>query len=199
MKQRHTPTHRLGAAARIACLALAAVAGLFGAYAAQAEEGSDTKHEPAYPGKAIAVLRATEGNTANGIVVFTQTEEGVLVEAHVNGLAPGAHGFHIHEYGDVSSADGKSAGGHFNPAGHDHAGPDAEKRHVGDLGNLEADENGHANYKRVDKVLQIHGEHGILSRGVVVHSGTDDLASQPTGAAGARVAVGVIGIAKPTG
>ncbi|MFP6615628.1 MAG: superoxide dismutase family protein, partial [Candidatus Hydrogenedentota bacterium] len=84
----------------------------------------------------------------------------------------------------------------FNPAGHDHAGPTSEKRHVDDLGNLESDANGHAMYKRLDKVVQIHGEHTILSRGITIHAGTDDMKSQPTGAAGARLAVGVIGIAK---
>ena len=119
-----------------------------------------------------------------------------MVEAEVSGLTPNSkHGFHIHQYGDISSPDGKSTGGHFNPGGHDHAGPDSSKRHVGDLGNLEANEDGVATYKRLDKVIQIHGEYTILSRGITVHAGTDDLKSQPTGAAGARIAVGVIGLA----
>ena len=47
-----------------------------------------------------------------------------LIEAHVMGLKPNAkHGFHIHEFGDISAADGTSTGGRFNPDGHDHAGP----------------------------------------------------------------------------
>ncbi|MFP6582845.1 MAG: superoxide dismutase family protein [Candidatus Hydrogenedentota bacterium] len=147
--------------------------------------------------KAVCVLKATDGNNVSGTVTFTQTKDGVLIEAHVMGLKPNSkHGFHIHEFGDISSPDGKSTGGHFNPAGHDHAGPDSAKRHVGDLGNLEADSKGHAMYKRVDKVVQIHGEHTILSRGITIHAGTDDMKSQPTGAAGARLAVGVIGLAK---
>lgn len=148
--------------------------------------------------KAICVLKATEGNNVSGTVTFTQTDEGVLIEAHVHGLTPNSkHGFHIHEFGDISAPDGTSTGGHFNPDGHDHAGPESDKRHVGDLGNLESDANGHAMYKRVDKVVQIHGEHSILSRGITIHADTDDLSSQPTGAAGARIAVGVIGLAKP--
>ena len=160
-----------------------------------AEEGSDTKG--AIPTKAIAVLKATEGNNVTGTVTFTQTDEGTLIEAHVMGLEPNAkHGFHIHEFGDISAADGTSTGGHFNPDSHDHAGPMDDKRHVGDLGNLEADANGHAMYKRVDKYVQIHGAHSILSRGITIHAGTDDLSSQPTGAAGARIAVAVIGVAK---
>ena len=147
--------------------------------------------------KAICVLKATEGNKVSGIITFTQTEKGVLIEAEIKGLTPNhKHGFHIHEFGDISAPDGKSTGGHFNPAGHDHAAPDSDKRHVGDLGNLESNKNGVAKYKRLDKEVQIHGMHTILSRGITVHSGTDDLKTQPTGGAGSRIAVGVIGLAK---
>ena len=173
---------------------MALVVGVTGAYADHHEGG---ENETAGLTKAVCVLKATEGNNVSGTVTFTQQEDGVLIEAHVNGLKPNSkHGFHIHEFGDISSSDGKSTGGHFNPAGHDHAGPDSAKRHVGDLGNLESNANGHAMYKRLDKVVQIHGEHTILSRGITIHAGTDDMKSQPTGAAGARLAVGVIGIAK---
>lgn len=168
------------------------------------EEGEEAEHHGAgdmdgapHIGKAVAVLRGTKGNEkVHGVVTFTQTEKGVVIEAHVWGLSPGKHGFHIHQYGDISAEDGTSAGGHFNPAGVDHAAPNSEKRHVGDLGNLMADENGHAMYKKLDTVVQLHGHHAVLSRGLVVHAGEDDLKSQPTGAAGARLAVGVIGLAK---
>lgn len=150
-------------------------------------------HEPQ---KAIAVLHPTEGNDVTGTVTFTQTDDGVKIEAHVNGLTEGKHGFHIHEFGDISAPDGTSAGGHFNPEGHEHGAPSDEKRHVGDLGNLEAGSGGHAMYERVDKVIALHGEHSIIGRAVVVHAGTDDLKTQPTGDAGGRVALGVIGVAK---
>lgn len=172
-------------------MGLVALAIAFPAYAAH-HEGDDHGLS-----KAVCVLKATEGNKVSGSVTFTQTKDGVFIEAHVMGLEPNSkHGFHIHEFGDISSPDGKSTGGHFNPAGHDHAGPDNAKRHVGDLGNLIADSKGHAKYKRLDKTVQIHGEHSILSRGITIHAGTDDMVSQPTGAAGARIAVGVIGLAK---
>lgn len=174
-------------------LGLVALAMAFSSYADH-HEGSDDKDGLT---KAVCVLKATEGNKVSGTVTFTQTEDGVLIEAHVMGLEPNSkHGFHIHEFGDISAPDGTSTGGHFNPGGHEHAGPTSEKRHVGDLGNLESDANGHATYKSVDKVVQIHGEHTILSRGITIHAGTDDLATQPTGGAGARIAVGVIGLAK---
>jgi Cu-Zn family superoxide dismutase len=148
--------------------------------------------------KAVCVLTPTKNSTVHGKVTFTKQADGVLVEAQLSGLKPSSkHGFHIHEFGDISAEDGTSAGGHFNPAGHPHAAPEAEKRHSGDLGNLEADAQGNATLKRVDKTIQLNGEQCIVGRGIVVHADPDDLKTQPTGNAGARVAVGVIGVAKP--
>jgi len=146
--------------------------------------------------KAIAVLTPTSGSHVSGTVTFTKVSNGIRVLADVQGLAPGKHGFHIHEYGDLSSPDGKSAGGHFNPGKMDHGGPMSTKRHVGDLGNLEANGRGHANYDITDTSLSFHGHHSILGRGIVVHEKADDLKSQPSGDAGGRVGVGVIGVTK---
>jgi Cu-Zn family superoxide dismutase len=147
---------------------------------------------PTAPGKLRCDLQPTTGSTVSGWVTFETMADHVHVRAEVKGLTPGRHGFHIHERGDCSSGDGTSAGGHFNPAGAAHAGPDAAKRHVGDLGNLEADDAGIARYDQMDMVIRLSGEHSILGRAVIVHADEDDLTSQPTGAAGARVACGVI-------
>ncbi len=144
--------------------------------------------------KAIAVLVAGNDSGVSGTVTFEQTASGVRVVADVAGLTPGKHGFHVHQKGDLSAADLTSTGGHFNPTGHDHAGPDAAKRHVGDLGNLTAGADGRARADFVDPKLALAGEHSIIGRGVIVHAGADDLTSQPTGNAGGRVAGGVIGI-----
>lgn len=146
--------------------------------------------------KAVAVLQPTKDSTVHGIVTFTKAEGGIRVLADLEGLAPGEHGFHIHDFGDCSAPDGTSAGGHFNPAGHQHGGPDVEMRHVGDLGNLTADASGKAHYDRVDKQLSLEGDHSIIGRSVIVHEKVDDLKSQPTGNAGARLACGAIGLAK---
>lgn len=137
-------------------------------------------------------LQPTQGNTAKGWVMFESMGDHVHVTAEVSGLTPGKHGFHIHEKGDCSSPDGKSAGGHFNPEGKPHGGPDASERHHGDLGNLEAGADGLARYERMDFTIRLEGPNSILGRAIIVHAGEDDLTSQPTGAAGARVACGVI-------
>lgn len=148
------------------------------------------------PTKAVCVLHPTEGNSVNGIVTFTKTAEGIKVIADVHGLTPARHGFHVHEFGDCSAPDGTSAGGHFNPEGTKHGAPTDVERHVGDLGNLEANEDGNAHYEWTDTFIALSGPHSIIGRGIIVHAGEDDLTSQPTGNAGARVACGVIGIAK---
>jgi len=146
--------------------------------------------------KAVCVLLPTQGNTVNGTITFASTAGGVLVKGDIHGLAPGKHGFHIHECGDCSAADGTSAGGHFNPTGMQHGSPMDMTRHEGDMGNIEADASGNAHVEYTDKMMKLNGPNSIIGRGIIVHSGEDDLKTQPTGNSGARVACGVIGIAK---
>lgn len=149
---------------------------------------------PATQGPAAsAKLEATKGNTAAGMVKFVQVGGKVRVEALVTGLAPGPHGFHIHEKGDCSSGDGTSAGGHFNPAGKAHAHPDQSERHAGDLPQLVADSSGQAQQSfEIDLIRIGEGATDILGRAVIVHASPDDFKSQPAGNAGPRVACGVI-------
>jgi len=149
------------------------------------------------PTKAIAVLHPTAGNNVAGTVTFTASGDSIKVVADITGLTPGKHGFHIHEFGDCSSTDGKSAGGHFNPTNHQHGAPDATDRHEGDLGNIEADASGKVHLDITDKVLKLTGAESIIGHAVIVHEKADDMKTQPTGDAGGRVACGVIGIAKP--
>jgi Cu-Zn family superoxide dismutase len=143
-----------------------------------------------------AVLHSASGSDVEGVVLFSNTDDGVRVGAQVSGLAPmSSHGFHIHEFGDCRETDAGSAGGHFNPDGLPHGAPDAERRHDGDLGNLVTNGAGVAQTNVVDPELSFAGPDSILGRAVVIHAGADDLESQPSGDAGARIACGVIGVA----
>lgn len=142
--------------------------------------------------QAYAVLKPTEGNTVTGLVTFIALEKGVRVVAKVEGLTPGSHGFHIHEFGDCSAPDASSAGGHYNPSNSIHAGPEALPRHVGDLGNVIADKKGVATYDTVNFILSLEGPESIIGKSVIIHENADDFVSQPTGNAGPRVACGVI-------
>lgn len=141
---------------------------------------------------AMATISPTKDHQAKGTVNFTKEADGVRVVADLSGLTPGSHGFHIHEKGDCSAPDASSAGGHYNPTGMPHGGPDAAKHHVGDLGNIEADQSGKAHLDRVFSFLSLSGTNSIVGRAVIVHAGKDDLTSQPSGAAGARAGCGVI-------
>jgi Cu-Zn family superoxide dismutase len=147
---------------------------------------------------AIAVVHPMGDSKVTGKVTFTQKDGGVEIVGEFTGLSPGEHGFHVHEFGDCSMADGKCAGGHFNPTKQPHAGPDDAHRHVGDLGNVKADASGKATYKRVDKMIALSGPNSIIGRSVIVHAKPDDFKTQdPPGNAGARIGCGVIGIADP--
>ncbi|HZT81037.1 MAG TPA: superoxide dismutase family protein [Gemmataceae bacterium] len=176
-----------------ATAALLLVALALGAIAAQKDE----PHKMMAPTKAVCVLHPTKGSKVHGKVVFTAKGDSVEITGEVFGLTPGKHGFHVHQWGDCSSPDALSTGGHFNPEGKKHGGPHAKERHVGDLGNIVADESGKATIKITDKLITLHGAHSIIGRGLIVHAKEDDLKTDPTGEAGGRVACGVIGIADP--
>lgn len=143
---------------------------------------------------AVCVLRPTKGNKSRGVLTLKQHDGYVHIRGRVRNLTPGKHGFHIHALGDLRGTDGLATGGHYAPQGHDHGGPDEENRHAGDLGNIEANDNGVAWVDVNAKGLMLYA---VIGRSFVVHGGEDDLKSQPSGNAGPRVAVGVIGIAEP--
>jgi len=141
---------------------------------------------------ATATLAPTAGNTTAGSVTFTQNGDKVTVNAKLTGLAPGGHGFHIHEKGDCSAPDAMSAGGHFNPTGKPHGAPDAD-HHAGDMPMLQADASGNATLTTDLKGIGIgSGPGDIVGKAVIVHKDADDYKTQPTGNSGARVACGVI-------
>jgi Cu-Zn family superoxide dismutase len=142
---------------------------------------------------AVATLEPTKGNSTGGTVTFTQKGDKVTVAAKITGLAPGQHGFHLHEKGDCSSDDGMSAGGHFNPGGKPHGNPGAPDHHAGDMPMLEADASGNASLTAdLDAVTIGGGAADIVGKAVIVHKDPDDFKTQPTGNSGARVACGVI-------
>lgn len=171
----------------------------------EGQAAADTSDDHVHPvalevaSEAVAVITPTEGNTAHGEVRFTESGGKINIVADIEGLKPDAkHAIHIHQFGDMRASDGTSLGGHYNPEGHPHAGPTTSVRHAGDLGNLSTDSDGKAHYELTVDNITINGDRNpILGYGMVIHGGEDDLTSQPTGAAGPRIGVGVIGVAKP--
>ncbi|KAJ8946882.1 hypothetical protein NQ318_008238, partial [Aromia moschata] len=150
--------------------------------------------------KATVYLSDPSGkNDVKGEVTFTKHDDYILVTGSVSGLGEGKHGFHIHSFGHIAPGC-TGAGAHFNPHNKTHGGPQDKSRHVGDLGNIEADSSGVATVDIRDSVIDLEGEHNIIGRAVVVHAGEDDLGkggneeSLKTGNAGGRLACGVIGL-----
>lgn len=138
---------------------------------------------------ATTKMIARQGLKLKGQIGLEQKENGVKLVVNFSGVAPGAHGFHIHEKGDCSAADFTSAGGHFNPKGHSHGALNAPNSHAGDLGNLDVPKSG-----KVKKEIMLEGAHlhDFIGKSVILHENADDYTTQPTGNAGGRIACGII-------
>ncbi|KAJ3317801.1 Superoxide dismutase [Cu-Zn], partial [Gonapodya sp. JEL0774] len=146
--------------------------------------------------QAVCVLRGD--STVTGTVTIEQEGSGPsTISFDLKGLTPGAHGFHVHEFGDNTNGC-TSAGGHYNPHGKTHGAPEDVNRHVGDLGNVVAGADGTVKASITDSHVSLHGAHSVIGRTIVVHAGVDDLGkgghqdSLTTGNAGGRSACGVI-------
>ena len=163
--------------------------------------------------KIIAICnieKSCKGNI-NGRIKFTEVDNDLVkINVRLFGVPPGEHGFHIHEAGDIRD---NCAGAckHFNPLGQFHGGPESIIRHVRDLGNIYADEDGIVRQNFIDHMIKLRGDFSIIGRSVVIHENPDDLGmggrdennnivdidvseeSLKTGNAGKRIACGVIG------
>ena len=147
---------------------------------------------------AVSVLEHSD--SVKGTVLFKQSAgQPTLIRGKITGLEPGPHGFHIHQYGDLS--DGcDSAGPHYDPDGVSHG--DLHKGHVGDLGNVTANESGIADFTIIAERVDLIGERSVVGRAIVIHADADDYGkggdeeSLKTGNAGDRLACGIITLKK---
>lgn len=138
------------------------------------------------PRRAIAVLQPTQGNNVRGTVTFEESGEGVRMQANISGLPGSEHAYHVHVYGDCTAGDASSAGPHFM------FGPN-DTGITGDLGELRP-QGGSAQDAKMIPLAALDGPHSIIGRSVVVHEKGNDPSQPPDGAAGARLACGVIGL-----
>ena len=141
-------------------------------------------------------LEPKSGSNVSGNAVFRQRSKTVSMIAVFSGLEPGTHAIHLHEKSDCSSDDGKSTGGHWNPTAQPHGEwGDEAGYHKGDIGNFTANESGTGTITFVSDEWCIgcgDDTKDILGKAVIVHQGTDDFTSQPSGAAGSRISCGGI-------
>lgn len=152
--------------------------------------------------EAVAILSGSSG--VHGVIRFSQSLDGgpTTISGEIKGLVQGKHGFHIHEFGDLS--DGcTSAGAHYNPTQKSH-GDVNEDSHVGDLGNVLTRSNiADTVVNIVANRVSLLGPYSVVGRSLVLHQDVDDLGrggqedSSTTGHSGNRIACGVIGLSRP--
>lgn len=178
-------------------LTLITAAFVAGTLPALAQDGTANQSGEAVisPGVARATIFNAQGDSI-GTATILETPNGVLLSAEVSQLPPGLHGFHIHETGQCDAADGfKSAGGHYNPGGHDHGYMSESGPHAGDMPNQTVGEDGRLMAEVFNPHLSFTGENTLFDddgSAIVIHATADDHMSQPAGNAGDRIACGVI-------
>lgn len=131
-----------------------------------------------------------------GSATFSEQPDGVKIKIKVEGLSPGFHGVHIHEFPVCEGPDFKSAGNHFNPEGKEHGLMHPKGSHVGDLPNIEADSSGIVEIELIasDATLR-EGKMTILQNegtSLIIKQEQDDGVSQPGGDSGVREVCGVL-------
>ena len=144
--------------------------------------------------KAAAIIEARSGSSMKGTAEFTEQGGKVKLEIRIEGATPGPHAVHLHEKGDCSDPEAKSAGGHWNPTSEAHGKWGDSPFHHGDIGNIEVGADRKGSHTLETDLWSIGGDPGtdVVGRSVVVHASPDDFKTQPTGNAGGRVGCGVI-------
>lgn len=146
----------------------------------------------------VTLVTAEGAGAAIGTIVISDTTDGVQLDINLQGLPPGEHGFHVHEFGDCGpkGADGKigaalAAGGHYDPhKTNKHLGPGKEG-HKGDLPLLTAQQDG-----TIKTTVSVAGltVKELKNRSLMIHAGGDNYSDTPEvlGGGGARIACGII-------
>lgn len=144
---------------------------------------------------AVAGLTDASGKAA-GEATIRESADGLWLDVSVKGVAPGAHGLHVHSVGKCDGPDFTTAGGHWNPTAHQHGKKNPQGPHAGDAPNLVANAEGAGS-------LKVWLGAGLISAGatplldadgaaVVLHADPDDEMTDPSGKSGKRILCGVL-------
>lgn len=161
--------------------------------------------DPVYSGVAVKSLTATLVGTDGapvGTVQLHQDAAGVvLVRIDVAGIPAGAHGVHLHAVGRCEGPAFASAGGHFNPGGHQHGLENPAGPHAGDLPQTPPSFSGTGTHiVTTDRVSLTSGPAWVEDAdgtALIVHAAADDQVTDPTGNSGARIACAVVSAPRP--
>jgi Cu-Zn family superoxide dismutase len=158
------------------------------------DKAAPAKKPPA--AKPVTVKLSDAKGKSVGTAKLSTDPGGVKIVLAVKGLSPGDHAIHIHASGKCDAPDFKSAGGHFNPENKKHGSANPEGPHAGDMPNFAVDAKGASSATVVAPgVTMDDGPHSVFSNGgtaLVIHDKADDLKTDPAGAAGDRIACGLI-------
>lgn len=143
--------------------------------------------------KAVSDLHSATMEKMSGMLSIEDGKDHMKINITVSGLEPNAkHGIHIHQNGICEGPYYKTAGEHFNPHKKSHGKPDSKERHLGDMGNIETDQNGAGNKVVMLPKNQMNDLNLIIGKSVLIHASADDLETQPSGNSGERIACGLI-------
>jgi Cu-Zn family superoxide dismutase len=154
------------------------------------DEVSPSDALPDVPGGVTrqAAFLGTDGREV-GTAQLSDTPNGLLVRIDVQGIEPGFHAVHFHETGLCEPVENfTTAGGHANPMGNEHGYREVGGSHAGDLPNAYAHQEGHIRtdlFKEDVSIAELDDADGFA---LMIHAKADDYVSQPSGAAGDRVA-----------
>ncbi|WP_245833117.1 superoxide dismutase family protein [Oceanobacillus timonensis] len=144
----------------------------------------------------------TDGDRV-GTARLNETDGGVAVNVEVEGLSPGFHAIHVHEYGKCEEPDFSSSGNHFNPDGKNHGLLRTDGPHIGDLPNIEANGDGFVQEElMIEEATLKQGKNSLIAdngTSLIIHDGVDDGMSQPAGDSGERIVCGVISKSSQSG
>lgn len=144
----------------------------------------------------VANLLSTADNKAIGTANFFSTSDGKIkmdIEINMPERADSTVAVHFHEHGDCGNM-GENTHGHWNPTNEAHGKWDGNAYHSGDIGNIKLDGEGTAKLSvSTDRwSVDQNDIKNIIGKGIIVHGGTDDYTTQPTGNSGPRVGCGII-------
>lgn len=183
-------------------LALAAAALALAACGSADEAGPDTGAAtlntggPAVAdsaGQATAVVRDSAGREL-GTLTLADAAGGIAISGTLRGVAPGTYGFHLHTTGQCTPTF-DAAGGHWNPTGAQHGTENPQGPHFGDLPNVTVAADSTVAIQATTPGGTLRGENALLDAdgaAVMLHAGTDDYRTDPSGDAGSRLACGVV-------
>ncbi|MBZ4191533.1 superoxide dismutase family protein [Niabella beijingensis] len=165
---------------------------------APVDTGASTSTAPAPEGTQVAVanLQLTADSTKHiGTAKFYKLTDGKIrldLEIDLKERADSNVAVHFHEHGDCGMK-GENSHGHWNPTKSNHGEWGSAAFHSGDIGNIKLDASGHATKSVTTDLWSVDpGEKEIIGRAIIVHGGTDDYKTQPTGNSGPRIGCGVI-------